>query len=125
MSDELSPNRLYGGRYVESAADDLYVVAGRILSDLKADQRDGRFPPSAAIFVEIVEHAIRVRVHIRNETDYADHGPESTRAQVQTVCQRYNWIGRRNQQDRRYQAIVDVRLTRARIDTRNIGSLFA
>lgn len=115
--------RYYGVRYAESASDSLYVIAGRILSDLKVDQKEDRMPPSAVIIVAVDGDRINVQVHVQRDEEFETYGAESIRARVNTVCQRYNWTGVANRSDVRYRASCSVRPVRGRLDASTLGSL--
>lgn len=124
MGDEtFADDRWYGARYAVSAGDDLYLIAGRILSDLKIDQREDRMPPSAVFVVAVGGSTITVQVHLQNDADFERMGAESIRARAGAICERYNWKGRKNRADVRYKHQVQVRLVRGRLDASQLGSL--
>jgi hypothetical protein len=123
VDDIFREDRWYGARYRATAGDDLYLVGGRILSDLKTDQAEGRLPASAVIVVAVAKDTITVRVHVQDVTDYERMGATATRAQVKRILERYNWTGKTNRRDVRYKDVVNVRTVQSRIETEDLGTL--
>ncbi len=99
-------DRWYGARYAQSANDDLYQVAGRILSDVKADQSTNQIPSSAVVVVAVMSSHITVQVHIQDPTQIKETKPEAVRARVSA-----------------YTHACQVRMVRGRRDAELIGSL--
>lgn len=116
-------DRWYGARYAQSANDDLYQVAGRILSDVKADQSTNRIPSSAVIVVAVMSSHITVQVHIQDPTQIGETKPKSVRARVSAICERYNWHDREDTAVSRYTHNCQVRMVRGRHDAALVGSL--
>ncbi|TCO64933.1 hypothetical protein EV192_101717 [Actinocrispum wychmicini] len=123
MDESISDNRWYGVRYHESVGEDLYRVAGRILSDLKTDQHEGRMPKEAVLMVAIMDHHMIVQVHLQSDMVRENWGSETIRARVYTVMARYNWKGRRNRADVRYTTVCKVRTVRDRLDALTLGAI--
>jgi butyrate kinase len=116
-------DRWYGARYAQSADDNLYQVAGRILSDVKGDQPANQIPSSAVVVVAVMSNHITVQVHIQDPTQIQETKPESVRARVSAICERYNWHDRRDTAVSRYTHNCQVRMVRGRRDAEHIGSL--
>ncbi|MCP3805392.1 hypothetical protein NLX83_39610 [Allokutzneria sp. A3M-2-11 16] len=122
---ELEDTRYYGYRYVDTAELDLYGVAGRILSDLKADQATGTVAQAIVFVLKVVGNRISVLAHLlpaEMSGEYANS--EHTRARIKTVTARYNWQGKDNKHDVRFLAEIKVAKVRAdRHDGLDIGAL--
>jgi hypothetical protein len=116
-------DRWYGARYAQSANDDLYQVAGRILSDVKVDQSTNRIPSSAVIVVAVMSSHITVQVHIQDPTQIGETKPKAVRARVSAICERYNWHDREDTAVSRYTHSCQVRMVRGRHDAALVGSL--
>ena len=116
-------DRWYGARYAQSANDDLYQVAGRILSDVKVDQSTNRIPSSAVVVVAVMSSHITVQVHIQDPTQIGETKPKSVRARVSAICERYNWHDREDTAVSRYTHSCQVRMVRGRHDAALVGSL--
>ncbi|MFD1050544.1 hypothetical protein ACFQ1S_35970 [Kibdelosporangium lantanae] len=108
MDESISDDRWYGIRYQESAGDDLYRLAGRILSDLKVDQYEGRLPKEAVLMVAVVDETMTVQVHLQSDVVREKWGSETIRARVTTVMARYNWR---------------IRTVRDRLDAITLGAI--
>lgn len=121
--DQVADDRLYGLRYAESAGEDLYRVAGRILSDLKVDQHEDRLPASAVFVIVVEETTITVKVHVQSDADIEQWSTPSIRARVYAIGDRYNWRGRDNRADMRFKVQAECRIVRGRLDAALVGSM--
>jgi hypothetical protein len=121
--DEFREDRYYGVRYHESAGEDLYQVAGRILSDLKADQLEGRMPSTVVLVVAVLGDTITVQAHVQDAEEFAHWTAEAIRARALKVSDRYNWEGRQNRMDVRFKFGCSVRVVRGRLDATHLGSI--
>lgn len=122
---ELEDTRYYGYRYVDTADLDLYGVAGRILSDLKADQATGTLALPIVFVIKVVGNRITVMANLlpaEMSGEYANG--EHTRARIKVVVARYNWQGKENKNDVRFLTEIKVSKVRAdRHDGLDIGAL--
>lgn len=118
-------DRYYGARYADSFGDDLFLVAGRILSDIKTDQRENKLPNNAVIIVAVQDSqtTISVQVHITPDQAAEPWAHESIRTRVNQIGDRYNWRGIENRADRRYRFFCQVRMVRSRYDAIGLGSV--
>ncbi|MBA0126299.1 hypothetical protein H0B56_12175 [Haloechinothrix sp. YIM 98757] len=123
MNDKFTDDRFYGVRYHESAGEDLYQVAGRILSDLKLDQHEGRLPSTVVLVVAVSGKLITVQAHIQDGDEFARWEAETIRNRATTVADRYNWRGVHNRNDVRYDFACSVRGVRGRLDAWSLGSI--
>src|SRR3954466_3669361 len=112
MDDKFADDRFYGVRYHESAGEDLYRVAGRILSDLKVDQHEGRMPSTVILVVAVSGNLITVQAHVQDAEEFAQWTAETIRARVTTVSDRYNWRGVNNRTDVRFKFACSLRVVR-------------
>jgi hypothetical protein len=103
---------------------DLYVIAGRILSQLKTDQCVGHMPPSAVIVVAVNDGTITVQVHIQDIADFEDIRPAWIRRRVATVCERYlDPEPGRSAHCRCHSYSCQVRVVRGRLDALLVAGL--
>ncbi|PXY17358.1 hypothetical protein [Prauserella flavalba] len=123
MDDMFADDRFYGVRYHESAGEDLYRVAGRILSDLKVDQAEGRMPSTVILVVTVTNRLITVQAHIQDPAEFEQWKRENIRARAATVSDRYNWRGVHNRKDTRFDFACSVRVVRGRLDAEHLGSI--
>lgn len=123
MDEQFTDDRFYGVRYHESAGEDLYRVAGRILSDLKVDQHEGRLPSTVILVVTVTKQLITVQAHIQDLAEFEQWKRESIRARALTVSDRYNWRGANNRKDTRFDFACSIRVVRGRLDAEHLGSI--
>lgn len=121
--DKFADDRFYGVRYHESAGEDLYRVAGRILSDLKVDQHEGRMPSTVILVVTVTKRLITAQAHVQDATEFEQWRREAIRARATTVADRYNWRGVHNRSDTRFDFACSVRVVRGRLDATHLGSI--
>ncbi|AIJ26374.1 hypothetical protein [Amycolatopsis methanolica] len=123
MDDKFADDRFYGVRYHESAGEDLYRVAGRILSDLKVDQHEGRMPSTVILVVAVAGNTITVQAHVQDNAEFEQWTAQTIRARATTVSDRYNWRGVNNRADVRFKFGCTVRVVRGRLDAKHLGSI--
>ncbi|SFE55068.1 hypothetical protein SAMN04487819_11685 [Actinopolyspora alba] len=118
-----SDDRVYGVRTVDTLGEDLYLIAGRILSDLKADQAEGNLPGNAVIVTAVQGSTITVQAHVVHTHQGEPADRTAIRSRALTVMDRYNWIGKKNRHDVRFTPSVTVRYVRSRLDAASLGSV--
>jgi hypothetical protein len=116
-------DRVYGSRYHESDGEDLFVVAGRILSDLKRAQANGEIPGSALIMTAVNGDTISVMVHPQSDDETTTASPHRIRTVVNKAAKQYNWRGQKNRADVRFTVRCSVLTVRGRLDATLLGGI--
>lgn len=110
------PDKTYGPRYAISADDDLYGIAGRILSDLKSDQSGVGLPPQATVGVAVNGTRIIVHVFVPSNESLRTIGYRVIRTMVFRAAERYNWRLKADRRMARYDVTCHVSASSNKLD---------
>jgi len=124
MDFGLRDDRWYGTFYTQSSGDELEVVCGRILRDLRADRKEGVLPRNSVYTVVLIGRTITVQVFVTPGTVESASAKDGVRNRVRTIGDRYNWIGKVNTSDVRYHLKVSVSEVRTSVTGLAAGGLF-
>jgi hypothetical protein len=117
-------DRWYGAFYGESADDTLEVVMGRILRDLRTDRAKELLPRNSIYTVALVGMVITVNVYVTPGLAESDTDKAKIRDRVNVIGDRYNWVGKTNPSDVRYQLKCSVQAVRMSVTSTVVGNLF-
>lgn len=106
------PDKWYGPRYAKSANDDLYQIAGRILSDLRSSQSGTTLPSPLAVAIGVNESTLIVHVFVPSNQSLRTLGRPLIRAMVLRAAERYNWKLKNNQHVTRFKVTCLVHTSR-------------
>lgn len=110
------PDRTYGPRYAVSADDDLYKIAGRILSDLKSSQSGVALPPTMTVGVAVNGTTLIVHVFVPSNESLRSIGYRVIRTMVGRAAERYNWRLKAKPHTTRYDVKCHVRTSSNKLD---------
>lgn len=117
-------DRWYGSFFGESADDTLEVVCGRIFRDIRADRDKGLLPRNSLVTVSPLGSVITILVFVTPGIAESEVDKEKIRKRVLLIANRYNWIGKENENDVRYHVKCSVRPVRMSVTSDIIGSLY-
>lgn len=117
-------DRWYGAFYGESADDTLEVVCGRILRDLRVDRGKDLLPRNSVYTVALVGIVITVNVYVTPGLAESETDKAKIRDRVNVIADRYNWVGKDNPADVRYQAKCSIQPVRMSLTSGVTGGLF-
>lgn len=100
--------RNYGIRYVDTIGEDLYIIAGRILSDLKKDQAAQRLDRRVLFVVVVIANTITVKASLTPDADGERADAALVNNRIRVVAARYNWESENQPSDERFRLTVEV-----------------
>lgn len=109
------PDKTYGPRYATSVDDDLYHIAGRIMSDLKSSRSGVALPSQMVVAVAVHEATLIVHVFVPSKGSLRSIGYGVIRTMVFRAADRYNWKLKSDKRMCRYSVHCHVRTSTNKI----------